>query len=246
MPVTPQGFVEQKGPEGTPLNHNSAPPGLKMLRQGKEGGGAVEVDFLGLLGGDEAVRRNNSPLHLPLAHQNTVVFTPGCLRPNQRSIQFIIRTAGGHEQYAGGGVPGNGITLGRKVEGTRILFHDFPDFGEYAVRQGGVGIGSDFRYGLPGLLYGITAPDKHRRQGRGGEKPTEDSLKPDSPLGGCRICALGFDFRPFHLLLCWKNAHLAQPNSAFSALHQAKIIENRPERPKPDSPLGGGHLKKFP
>ena len=53
-------------------------------------------------------------------------------------------------------------------------------------------------------------------------------------LGVCRIYAFGFDFRPFHLLLRWKNAHLAQPNSAFSALHQAKIIENRPERPKPD------------
>ena len=182
MSVTPQGFVEQKGPEGTPLNHNSAPPGLKMLRQGKEGGGAVEVDTLGLLGGDEAVRRKNFPLHLPLAHQNTVVFTPGCRRPNQGWIQLLIRTAGGHEQYACGMARDNRITLGRKVEGTRILFHDFPNFGEYAVGQGYVGVGF-YPGGFLGLLYGITAPDKHRRQGRGGEKPTEDSLE-TQPLGG--------------------------------------------------------------
>ena len=45
---------------------------------------------------------------------------------------------------------------------------------------------------------------------------------------------LGLDFRPFHLLLRWRNAHLAQPNSAFAALNQAKIIENRLASPKPD------------
>ena len=81
---------------------------------------------------------------------------------------------------------------------------------------------------------------------------------------------LGSIFDDFHLLhpafsskagncvMRWKNAHLAQmhgragcaatdqpqPNSAFSALHQAPKarlaafgIENRPERPKPDSLL---------
>ena len=45
---------------------------------------------------------------------------------------------------------------------------------------------------------------------------------------------LGLDFRPFHLLLRWRNAHLAQPNSAFAALNQAKIIENRLASPKSD------------
>ena len=63
-------------------------------------------------------------------------------------------------------------------------------------------------------------------------------------LGGCRIHAFGFDFHFSHVLSCWKNAHLAQPNSAFSALHQApegktrKLhIENRPERVNPVSLL---------
>ena len=45
---------------------------------------------------------------------------------------------------------------------------------------------------------------------------------------------LELDFRPFHLLPRWRNAHLAQPNSAFAALNQAKIIENRLASPKPD------------
>ena len=49
---------------------------------------------------------------------------------------------------------------------------------------------------------------------------------------------LGLDFRPFHPLLRWRNAHLAQPNSAFAALNQAKIIENRLASPKPDRLLG--------
>ena len=70
------------------------------------------------------------------------------------------------------------------------------------------------------------------------EMPDNGGEVIEEKLGVCRIYAFGFDFRPFHLLLRWKNAHLAQPNSAFSALHQAKIIENRPERPKPDRLLG--------
>ena len=57
---------------------------------------------------------------------------------------------------------------------------------------------------------------------------------------------LGLDFRPFHLLLRWRNAHLAQPNSAFAALNQAKIIENRLASPKPDRLLETNNRTNLP